>query len=72
MIHDLVLAVFSDATDAHEIHPSKKNTYDPGAGQDEKGKLTKRNTKAIAKRFFTDEQWKLLGPKKDDVADSVV
>jgi hypothetical protein len=67
-----VLSVFHDIERAIEIHPSKKNTYDPGAGHEEKGKHTKRNTKAIAKRYMTEEQWKAIGPKKDDVADSIV
>jgi hypothetical protein len=72
MIHDLVLSVFGTIPQAYEIHPAKKNTYDPGVGAEETGKLTKRNTKAIAKRYLTEEQWKAIGPKKDDVADSIV
>lgn len=55
MIHDLVLSVFSDVPIAHEIHPAKKNTYNPNMGAEETGKMTKRNTKAIAKLLMTED-----------------
>jgi hypothetical protein len=54
MIHDLVIAAFADVPRCVEIHPSKKNTYEPDVGMGETGKLTKRNTKAIAKRYMTE------------------
>lgn len=72
MIHDLIISLFNDVPRCIEIHPSKKNTYKPEEGAGETGKLTKRNTKAIARTYMSEEQWKAIGPKKDDVADSIV
>lgn len=55
MIHDLVLSIFADVPNAYEIHPAKKNTYNPNLGAEETGKMTKRNTKAIAKLLMTED-----------------
>ena len=55
MVHDVIISVFSDTPEIYEIHPAKKNTYRPDAGSGETGKLTKRNTKAIARQYMTPE-----------------
>lgn len=71
MVHDIVLSVFCDS-ECHEIHPSKKNTYKPEVEGLEKGKSTKRNTKAIARGYMSEADWNAIGTKKDDIADSIV
>lgn len=71
MVHDLVISQFADCQ-CYEIHPSKKNTYQPEVVGKETGKYTKQNTKAIARTYMTEEQWNAIGKKKDDVADSIV
>lgn len=55
MVHDVVISVFEDVPEIYEIHPSKKNAYRPDAGIAETGKMTKRNTKAIARQHMTPE-----------------
>jgi hypothetical protein len=55
MVHDVVISVFEDVPEIYEIHPSKKNAYRPDAGVAETGKMTKRNTKAIARQYMTPE-----------------
>jgi hypothetical protein len=70
MVHDILISVYHDIP-CDEIHPTKKNTLCLQTDFNETGKATKKNTKTLARPFFTDDQWKFLGPKKDDVADSV-
>jgi hypothetical protein len=72
MVHDILVAAFADVH-CVAIHPCKKNLFNPGATDpDQAGKWTKKNTKSIAKRYFSADQWKAIGKKKDDIADSVV
>lgn len=71
MVHDILISIYHD-TPCDEIHPTKKNTVCADTDINETGKATKKNTKTLAKTYFTEEQWKNLGTKKDDVADSIV
>lgn len=70
MMHDIIISVYHTIP-CYEIHPTKKNMVSMDTDPTQPGKYTKKNTKTLAKRFLSEADWISLGPKKDDVADSI-
>jgi hypothetical protein len=70
MMHDIIISVYHNIP-CYEIHPTKKNTVSLNTDPTLTGKYTKKNTKTLAKQFLSETDWISLGPKKDDVADSI-